>query len=72
MKFYNVDRKLNRFSDFVRGEMKRQKLSQEEVSYRLGLERSCLARRLAGKTEWSMREVIMLSEILEFSLGDWE
>ena len=72
MKYYSVDRKMNKFRDFIRGEMKRQKLSQEEVSYRLGIERVCLTNRLAGKTDFSMREVVMLSEILEFSLGDWE
>lgn len=72
MKFYSVDKKLNRFSDYIRGEMKRRRISQDNLAYQLGLERSCLTRRLAGKTEWTMREVIMLSEILEFSLGDWE
>ena len=71
MKFYSVDRKLNKFSDYIRGEMKRQKMSQDEVAYRLGMAQGQFSRRLSGKIEWSMREVILLSEILNFSLGDW-
>ena len=72
MKFYSVDRKLNKFNDFIRGEMRRQKLNQKDVAYRLGIDQPCLARRLSGQVNWTMREAVMLSEILNFSLGDWE
>ena len=52
--------------------MKRKKMSQEEVAYRIGIERSCLARRLSGQTEWTLGELILLCEVLEIQLGDLE
>ena len=70
MKQYSVTQKKNRVNDTIRGTMKRKKLTQEEVAYRLGMERSCLARRLAGQTEWTLCELILVCEILEINLGD--
>lgn len=72
MKFYSVDRKLNKFSDFIRGEMARQGKYQDEIAYQIGISQSQFSKRLRGKIDWSMREVVQLSEILGFSLGDWE
>jgi len=68
MKFYSVDRKLNNFNDYVRGELKRQKISQEDAAYRLGIPQSGLSRRLAGQAQWTMREVFILTEIIELDL----
>lgn len=65
MKFYSVDRKLNRFNDYIRGELKRRKLSQDEIAYRLGITQTGLSKRLSGKVVWSLTEVILLCEILE-------
>lgn len=65
MKFYSVDRKLNRFNDYIRGELKRRNLSQDEIAYRLGIPQSGLSKRLSGKVVWSLTEVILLCEILE-------
>lgn len=72
MKQYSVTQKKNRANDTIRGTMKRKKLSQEEVAYRIGIERSCLARRLSGQTEWTLGELILLCEVLEIQLGDLE
>ena len=72
MKFYSVDRKLNRFNDFVRGELKRKKISQEDIVYRIGIERSGVSRRLSGQIDWTIREVIILSEVLEVPIGEMQ
>lgn len=72
MKEYSVTQKKNRANDTIRGTMKRKKMSQEEVAYRIGIERSCLARRLSGQTEWTLGELILLCEVLEIQLGDLE
>ena len=72
MKVCSVTQKKNRANDTIRGTMKRKKMSQEEVAYRIGIERSCLARRLSGQTEWTLGELILLCEVLEIQLGDLE
>lgn len=71
MKQYSVTQKKNRANDTIRGTMKRKKMSQEEVAYRLGMERSCLARRLSGQTEWTLSEFILVCEVLEINIGDF-
>lgn len=70
MKFYTIDRKLNNFNDFIRGELKRKKISQSDCAYRLGIPQSALSYRLSGHTEWTLREVFLMCEILEMDIGD--
>ena len=70
MKQYSVTQKKNRINDFIRGELKRRKLSQEELSYRLGLQQTGISKRLSGQTDWSLGELILLCEVLEIQLGD--
>ncbi len=70
MKFDTIDRKLNNFNDFVRGELKRKKISQSDCAYRLGIPQSALSYRLSGQTEWTLREVFLMCEILEMDIGD--
>ena len=65
MKFYSVDRKVNNFNDYVRGELKRKKISQSDCAYRLGIPQPALSKRISGQTEWTLRDIILLSEILE-------
>ena len=70
MKQYSVTQKKNRINDFIRGELKRRKLSQEELSFRLGLQQTGISKRLSGQTDWSLGELILLCEVLEIQLGD--
>ena len=70
MKFYSVDRKLNNFNDYVRGQLKRSHISQEDAAYRLGIPQSGLSKRLAGQTQWTMREVFILAENIELNLEE--
>lgn len=70
MKYYTVDRKLNKFNDYIRGELKRKHISQTDAAYRLGIPQSGLSSRLSGKVQWTMREVFMLSEIIDVNFED--
>jgi len=64
MKFNTVDRKYKKLNDFIRGEMRRKKISQEDMAYRLNLSQASVSQKLNEVTEWSMREVIDVFEIL--------
>ena len=64
MKFESVNRKYNQLNDFIRGEIKRQHYSQEDIAYRLNLPRVSISNRLNGKSEWTAREIIDLMEFL--------
>lgn len=72
MKFYTVDRKLNRFNDYVKRIMKEKKLNQNDVAYRLGISQAALSMRLNRQTSWSLPETILLCEILDTSLEEVE
>jgi len=64
MKFESVNRKYNRLNDFIRGEMKRQHYSQDDIAYRLNLPRASISKRLNGISEWTAREIIDVMEFL--------
>lgn len=64
MKFNRTDRKYRKLNDFIRGEMRRKKISQEDLAYRLNMSQPCISQKLNEVTEWSMREVIDVFEIL--------
>lgn len=72
MKFYSVDRKLNRFNDYVKRIMKEKKLNQNDVAYRLGISQAALSMRLNRQISWSLSETILLCEILDTSLEEVE
>ena len=54
---------ISRFNDFVRGELSRQKLSQQNLADYLGMSRSSVTLRLNGEVKWTIEEVL---ETLEF------
>ena len=64
MKFESVNRKYNKLNDFIRGEMKRQHYSQDDIAYRLNLPRASISKRLNGISEWTAREIIDVMEFL--------
>ena len=68
MKFYSIDRKLNKFNDFVRGELRRKKISQSDAAYRIGIPQSGLSKRLSGQTPWTIREIFIVYDILELDI----
>ena len=71
MKFETVNRKYNQLNDFIRGEMKRQKISQDDMAYRLNLPRASISKRLNGVSEWTAREIINVYEFLGIEMS-WD
>jgi len=69
MKFESVNRKYNQLNDFIRGEMKRQKISQDMLAYRLNLPRASISKRLNGISEWTAREIIDVYEFLGIEMS---
>lgn len=69
----NVDRigsEYRRTSDFIRGEMRRKKVSQSALADYIGCDQSGLSKRLSGQVEWSYREILGAFELLESSLTE--
>ena len=57
--------KLRRFSDWVRGELRRQKKNQAELAYYIGTDQSGLSLRLNGKRQWSLKEYFGVLEFFD-------
>ena len=57
MKFNTADRTYKQLNDFIRGEMKRKKIKQEDVAYRLNLQQATISQKLNGKVEWKLQNV---------------
>ena len=57
--------KKNRVNDLIRGELKRQKISQDKAAYYIGLSRGQFSVRLNGRQEWKIGELMQLAELLK-------
>ena len=64
MKFNKTSQDYRQLNDFIRGEMKRQKISQDDMAYGLNLTQSVISRKLSGETEWTLWEVLNVFERL--------
>ena len=64
MKFNKISQDYKQLNDFIRGEMKRQKISQENLAYSLNLTRVSVTRKLSGKADWTVWEIFNVFEIL--------
>lgn len=64
------DKKYHQMNDFIRGEMRRKKITQKTVADRLNIDQSQIARRLSGEVEWLAREIIIVYELLGIE-KDW-
>ena len=70
MKFDETAKTYRQINDFIRGELARQKISQEDLAYRLCMKQQSVSQRLNGQVEWSLREIIDVYEILGVK-HDW-
>ena len=61
-----------RFNDWLRGELKRRKITQSDLAKFLNLSRVSLVKRLAGETEWSFREVLTILDYLGIAANENE
>ena len=74
MKFSKTSQDYRQLNDFIRGEMKRQKISQGDLAYSLNLTQAAVSYKLSGKCEWTVWELLNVFEILniifEYSKGE--
>ena len=64
MKFNPTSRKYRDINNLIRCEMRRQKVSQADIAYRLGLQQTAISKRLSGGVDWTLFEVLNVFEIL--------
>ena len=64
MNYNQAEQKYRKLNDFIRGEMKRKKISQIKLAESLNLSQVAISNRLKGETEWGLKEVISLFEVL--------
>lgn len=72
MKFNSTEVKYKRITDYLRGELKRKKISQQKAADWLNISRASFSYRLSGKIEWSLKEIISLCELLEIGEEEWQ
>lgn len=59
-----MKRKLDKLNDLIRGELKRQKINQSKAGYYIGLSQEQFSLKLSGKSEWRLKEIVGVSELL--------
>lgn len=64
MKFNPTSRQYKRINDLIRCAMRRQKVSQNDLGYQLGLQQTAISKRLSGEVDWTLFEVLNVFEIL--------
>ncbi len=64
MNYNQAEQEYRKLNDFIRGEMKRKKISQIKLAESLNLSQVAISNRLKGETEWGLKEVISLFEVL--------
>lgn len=69
MKTNKVSQEYTKLNYFIRGEMKRKKLSQDSLAYTLNLTQKSISNKLSGKTDWTMWEIMNVFEILNINFN---
>lgn len=69
MKFNKVSRDYNQLNDYLRGELRRKKISQEALAYSLNISRVSVSSKLSGKKDWTVWELLNIFELLEISFN---
>ena len=64
MKFNPTSRQYRRINDLIRCTMRRQKVSQNDLGYQLGLQQTAISKRLSGEVDWTLFEILNAFEIL--------
>ena len=69
MKFNPTSRQYRNINDAIRCTMRRQKISQSDLAYRLNKSQADISMKLAGKVDWTLFEVLNVFEILGIELS---
>ena len=64
MKTNKISQDYRKLNDFIRGELRRQHISQSSLAYTLNLSQVGISKRLSGKTDWSVWELLNTFEVL--------
>ena len=59
--------KVKQINNLIRGEMKEKKVTQNDLSYYIGLDQSSFSLSLSGKREWKIKELLGICEYLNIS-----
>lgn len=68
MKFNKISQVYRQLNDFIRGELKRQKMSQKDLGYSLNLSQQVISKRLMGKIDWTLWEFINTLDDLGYEI----
>lgn len=60
----------SQLATFVRVELARRNLRQSALSAGIGLSDVQVSRRMTGRTDWTLSELVRLAEFLDVPLGD--
>ena len=64
MKFNKVSQDYRQLNDFIRGEMRRKKISQSSLAYTLNISQVGISKRLSGNTDWTLWEILNVFDVL--------
>ena len=69
----NVDKvqtQYRQINDFIRGEMRRKKISQMKLADYLGVGQPALSLRINGESEWTFRDILKVMEFLNVDITE--
>lgn len=64
MKFNKTSQDYKKLNIYIRDEMRVQKVSQSDIAYRLNLTQGSISQKLAGQTEWTVPELLIVFDYL--------
>lgn len=65
MKFNKESQDYKKLNNFIRNEMRSQKVSQSALAYALNLTQGSVSQKLSGQTEWTLWEILNVFSILD-------
>jgi len=63
----NESKEISHFTDFIRGELKRQGKTHSDLAAELGISRVNLTNKINGRTAWSLTEIVTTLHFLNVS-----
>ncbi|MBO4544114.1 MAG: helix-turn-helix transcriptional regulator [Bacteroidales bacterium] len=64
MKFNKESQDYKKLNNFIRNEMRDQKVSQSDLAYSLNLSQGSVSQKLSGQIEWTMWEILNVFSLL--------
>ena len=65
MKFNKTSQDYKKLNNFIRSEMREQKVSQSDIAYSLNITQGSVSQKLSGQTEWTLWEILNVFSILD-------